>query len=231
MRRKCSPRARRKTARLVFSLGQVQYTTASFSLGMSDGFSSTSFGGILRAEGMISGYANTSSGWRTSNRSTSWFEANNEWSSAAVMLCCSIAFRSFMRLVRRKISRPSTATQQITTMTVSDIRFPPAFFPSRFAATTERFTTCCSRNNANGAEEGTRTPTPLRVHGPEPCASANSATSASECLAGRPRRLERKRLRHLFLQGTDRVSNLGSFNCADTHLGALQFDQERGKDV
>ena len=41
-----------------------------------------------------------------------------------------------------------------------------------------------------GAEEGTRTPTPLRVHGPEPCASANSATSASDfhstaSLAGR----------------------------------------------
>src|ERR1700693_293130 len=33
----------------------------------------------------------------------------------------------------------------------------------------------------NGAEEGTRTPTPLRVHGPEPCASANSATSAKGC--------------------------------------------------
>src|SRR5579883_1018759 len=32
----------------------------------------------------------------------------------------------------------------------------------------------------DGAEEGTRTPTPLRVHGPEPCASANSATSARE---------------------------------------------------
>src|SRR5260370_36600243 len=31
----------------------------------------------------------------------------------------------------------------------------------------------------NGAIEGTRTPTPLRVHGPEPCASANSATMAS----------------------------------------------------
>ena len=31
-----------------------------------------------------------------------------------------------------------------------------------------------------GAEEGTRTPTPLRVHGPEPCASANSATSARD---------------------------------------------------
>jgi hypothetical protein len=29
-----------------------------------------------------------------------------------------------------------------------------------------------------GAEERTRTSTPLRVHGPEPCASANSATSA-----------------------------------------------------
>ena len=40
-----------------------------------------------------------------------------------------------------------------------------------------------------GAEEGTRTPTPLRVHGPEPCASANSATSArkaaSKTLAAR----------------------------------------------
>ena len=34
-------------------------------------------------------------------------------------------------------------------------------------------------NRNPGAEEGTRTPTPLRVHGPEPCASANSATSAS----------------------------------------------------
>src|SRR5229473_5531906 len=30
----------------------------------------------------------------------------------------------------------------------------------------------------DGAIEGTRTPTPLRVHGPEPCASANSATMA-----------------------------------------------------
>src|SRR5438477_7592623 len=37
----------------------------------------------------------------------------------------------------------------------------------------------------NGAEEGTRTPTPLRVHGPEPCASANSATMASGlCCSG-----------------------------------------------
>src|ERR1035441_4776455 len=32
--------------------------------------------------------------------------------------------------------------------------------------------------NSFGAEEGTRTPTPLRVRGPEPRASANSATSA-----------------------------------------------------
>ena len=41
--------------------------------------------------------------------------------------------------------------------------------------------TGAKRSNAPlvfGAEEGTRTPTPLRVHGPEPCASANSATSA-----------------------------------------------------
>ena len=32
----------------------------------------------------------------------------------------------------------------------------------------------------DGAEEGTRTPTPLRVRGPEPRASANSATSAQK---------------------------------------------------
>src|SRR5271155_1268713 len=38
----------------------------------------------------------------------------------------------------------------------------------------------CAIGNSKtvGAEEGTRTPTPLRVHGPEPCASANSATTA-----------------------------------------------------
>src|SRR6267154_5130427 len=34
------------------------------------------------------------------------------------------------------------------------------------------------RKNFFGAIEGTRTPTPLPVHGPEPCASANSATMA-----------------------------------------------------
>src|SRR6267154_4106047 len=34
------------------------------------------------------------------------------------------------------------------------------------------------RKNLFGAIEGTRTPTPLPVHGPEPCASANSATMA-----------------------------------------------------
>src|SRR5689334_21092451 len=38
-----------------------------------------------------------------------------------------------------------------------------------------------------GAEEGTRTPTSLRIHGPEPCASANSATSA-QCGDCRERR-------------------------------------------
>ena len=35
-----------------------------------------------------------------------------------------------------------------------------------------------SWKTTNGAIEGTRTPTPLPVHGPEPCASANSATMA-----------------------------------------------------
>ena len=41
-------------------------------------------------------------------------------------------------------------------------------------------------NNLKSAEEGTRTPTPLRVHGPEPCASANSATSALCCARPNP---------------------------------------------
>ena len=43
-----------------------------------------------------------------------------------------------------------------------------------------------------GAEEGTRTPTPLRVHGPEPCASANSATSALNEAPDKDRRLRRE---------------------------------------
>ena len=55
-----------------------------------------------------------------------------------------------------------------------------------------------------GAEEGTRTPTPLRVHGPEPCASANSATSAS-AVTGRvlPLAIEEK-FRVIFYRGIAR---------------------------
>ena len=47
-----------------------------------------------------------------------------------------------------------------------------------------------------GAEEGTRTPTPLRVHGPEPCASANSATSARRDSADRSSHRRDSRRRH-----------------------------------
>src|ERR1700677_2228047 len=54
-----------------------------------------------------------------------------------------------------------------------------------------------------GAEEGTRTPTPLRVHGPEPCASANSATPAkSDSVTGRPlRRPLQERTTIIFYRG------------------------------
>ena len=48
------------------------------------------------------------------------------------------------------------------------------------------------RREEPGAEEGTRTPTPLRVHGPEPCASANSATSALNEAPDKDRRLRRE---------------------------------------
>ena len=53
--------------------------------------------------------------------------------------------------------------------------------------------------NKAGAEEGTRTPTPLRVHGPEPCASANSATSALNEAPDQNRRLRREIL--LYFKG------------------------------
>src|ERR1041385_7393882 len=48
------------------------------------------------------------------------------------------------------------------------------------------------KSEESGAEEGTRTPTPLRVHGPEPCASANSATSALNEAPDKDRRLRRE---------------------------------------
>ena len=52
--------------------------------------------------------------------------------------------------------------------------------PSSFGAEerTRTFTLLARCLRDFGAEERTRTFTPLRVHGPEPCASANSATSA-----------------------------------------------------
>ena len=51
---------------------------------------------------------------------------------------------------------------------------------------------CLLQQEGFGAEEGTRTPTPLRVHGPEPCASANSATPARDNPARE--RLDRQQL-------------------------------------
>jgi hypothetical protein len=62
-----------------------------------------------------------------------------------------------------------------------------------------------------GAEEGTRTPTPLRVHGPEPCASANSATSASDHNAGRPGTALKEDATASILQGRCEVSNFRSW--------------------
>jgi hypothetical protein len=78
---------------------------------MSEGFSSTSLGGILFAPGMISELANKSSGWRTSNRRTSRFAANNVRSASAVMLCRSISRRSVPRFTQNRINRPTTEAQ------------------------------------------------------------------------------------------------------------------------
>ncbi len=49
-----------------------------------------------------------------------------------------------------------------------------------------------------GAIEGTRTPTPLPVHGPEPCASANSATMASGQSSRQPESCHREDLHFYF---------------------------------
>ena len=79
-----------------------------------------------------------------------------------------------------------------------------------------------SRNSAlrefslnSGAEEGTRTPTPLRVHGPEPCASANSATSARHCKRGSLRGYLQGRTASTILQTLVRLSNLRSRDSAE----------------
>ena len=50
-----------------------------------------------------------------------------------------------------------------------------------------------------GAIEGTRTPTPLPVHGPEPCASANSATMASGLTLQRRPQGHRNRKTYIFI--------------------------------
>ncbi len=60
----------------------------------------------------------------------------------------------------------------------------------------------------NGAIEGTRTPTPLRVHGPEPCASANSATMALwTYIAAAARRPPIRKTYFSILQTQRRLSN------------------------
>ena len=60
-----------------------------------------------------------------------------------------------------------------------------------------------------GAIEGTRTPTPLPVHGPEPCASANSATMASGLQSPRqPQAAGSEKTCTFILQTLSHLSNL-----------------------
>src|SRR5271163_1130314 len=67
-----------------------------------------------------------------------------------------------------------------------------------------------------GAEGGTRTPTPLRVHGPEPCASANSTTSAIHCVVSSAD--GRIRQQRLVSQTAPSKSNLTAWSMGDTPL-------------
>src|ERR1700678_2998828 len=67
-----------------------------------------------------------------------------------------------------------------------------------------------------GAIEGTRTPTPLPVHGPEPCASANSATMAildrpifGPAMQRRPEGRRVSKINFSILQAHHRLSNAG----------------------
>src|ERR1039457_4635068 len=72
------------------------------------------------------------------------------------------------RIVKGKVSRPDSDRTE-------NRQFGMA---ARFVAGRPARRRTLSILHCFGAIEGTRTPTPLRVHGPEPCASANSATMA-----------------------------------------------------
>jgi hypothetical protein len=66
----------------------------------------------------------------------------------------------------------------------------------------------------SGAIEGTRTPTPLPVHGPEPCASANSATMAIlDCNAAAAPRPLSGRSTFLFYSPVSACQTTGSRQC------------------
>src|ERR1700719_3255270 len=75
-----------------------------------------------------------------------------------------------------------------------------------------RFVNSSPREGKNaGAIEGTRTPTPLRVHGPEPCASANSATMAkSDSVTGTLASHLQERTTDSILQARRWLSNLAA---------------------
>ena len=78
-----------------------------------------------------------------------------------------------------------------------------------------------------GAIEGTRTPTPLPVHGPEPCASANSATMASGLqssqqpkAAGSGRLLLHSTSTNLAVKRSDPICS-GAGCCREARLGVI----------
>ena len=75
----------------------------------------------------------------------------------------------------------------------SEIPLAKSLAPRRISGFTKH-------DSVSGAIEGTRTPTPLPVHGPEPCASANSATMASGLTL--QRRPEGRRMKDLRFHST-----------------------------
>src|SRR5437588_5550365 len=76
-----------------------------------------------------------------------------------------------------------------------------------------------------GAIEGTRTPTPLPVHGPEPCASANSATMAIwTCnAAAAPKGRRVRKTNSSILQPYHRLSNRSLDQDAEARQPKLSY--------
>src|ERR1700733_7707244 len=94
---------------------------ASFSLGMSHGFSSTLYGEIRVAPGMISELTTTSKGSRRSNRGSRGLLANAWLSCSGVILCSASSASRRLRLFLTMNPLPAIETHAIAIVVANTI--------------------------------------------------------------------------------------------------------------